>query len=86
VPAIPGTNPGFLYQQNTSRDALVTGLHFNILHNHAHRVQMSNIAQTVNVLQAMILTEGDKMILTPTYHIEAKEPRKASFCGSPFLQ
>ncbi|MEH7373537.1 alpha-N-arabinofuranosidase [Neobacillus drentensis] len=65
----PGTNPGFLYQQNTIRDALVAGLHFNIFHNHADRVQMTNIAQTVNVLQAMILTEGEQMILTPTYHV-----------------
>jgi alpha-L-arabinofuranosidase len=65
----PGTNPGFLYQQNTIRDALVAGLHFNIFHKHADRVQMANIAQTVNVLQAMILTEGEKMILTPTYHV-----------------
>ncbi|WP_077619388.1 alpha-N-arabinofuranosidase [Bacillus sinesaloumensis] len=64
-----GTNPGFLYQQNTLRDALVAGLHFNIFHKHAERVQMTNIAQTVNVLQAMILTEGEKMILTPTYHV-----------------
>ncbi len=64
----PGTNPGFLYQQNTIRDALVAGLHFNIFHHHADRVQMTNIAQTVNVLQAMILTEGERMILTPTYH------------------
>ncbi|WP_127486933.1 alpha-N-arabinofuranosidase [Paenibacillus ehimensis] len=65
----PGTNPGFLYQQNTIRDALVAGLHFNIFHRHADRVQMANIAQTVNVLQAMILTEGEQMILTPTYHV-----------------
>jgi alpha-L-arabinofuranosidase len=65
----PGTNPGFLYQQNTIRDALVAGLHFNIFHQHCDRVQMANIAQTVNVLQAMILTEGDKIILTPTYHV-----------------
>jgi alpha-N-arabinofuranosidase len=65
----PGTNPGFLYQQNTIRDALVAGVHFNIFHKHSDRVQMTNIAQTVNVLQAMILTEGDKMILTPTYHL-----------------
>lgn len=64
-----GTNPGFLYQQNTMRDALVAGLHFHIFHNHCDRVQMANIAQTVNVLQAMILTEGEKMILTPTYHV-----------------
>jgi len=64
-----GTNPGFLHQQNTLRDALVAGLNFNIFHNHNDRVQMANIAQTVNVLQAMILTEGDKMILTPTYHV-----------------
>jgi alpha-L-arabinofuranosidase len=65
----PGTNPGFLYQQNTIRDALVAGLHLNIFNNHADRVQMTNIAQTVNVLQSMVLTEGDKMILTPTYHV-----------------
>jgi alpha-N-arabinofuranosidase len=65
----PGTNPGFLYQQNTVRDAVVAGLSLNILNNHADRVHMANIAQTVNVLQAMILTEGAKMILTPTYHV-----------------
>ena len=64
-----GTNPGFLYQQNTLRDALVAGIHFNIFNNHAERVGMTNIAQTINVLQAVILTEGAKMILTPTYHI-----------------
>lgn len=65
----PGTNPGFLYQQNTIRDALVAAVHFHIFHKHCDRVQMTNIAQTVNVLQAMILTEGDNMILTPTYHV-----------------
>jgi alpha-N-arabinofuranosidase len=65
----PGTNPGFLYQQNTMRDALVAGLSFNVFHEHAERLHMANIAQTVNVLQAMILTEGSKMILTPTYHV-----------------
>lgn len=65
----PGTNPGFLYQQNTIRDAIVAALHFNIFHQHCDRVQMTNIAQTVNVLQAMILTEGEDMILTPTYHV-----------------
>ncbi|MBP1969283.1 alpha-N-arabinofuranosidase [Virgibacillus natechei] len=65
----PGTNPGFLYQQNTIRDALVAGISLNIFNDHSDRVQMANIAQTVNVLQAMILTEGSKMILTPTYHV-----------------
>ena len=65
----PGTNPGFLYQQNTIRDALVAGLSLNIFNNHADRVHMANIAQTVNVLQAMVLTEGAKMLLTPTYHV-----------------
>ncbi|MDR1128661.1 MAG: alpha-N-arabinofuranosidase [Treponema sp.] len=65
----PGTNPGFLYQQNSLRDALVAGLHFNIFNNYAERVYMTNIAQTVNVLQSVILTEGQKMILTPTYHV-----------------
>lgn len=67
--AEPGTNPGFLYQQNTIRDALVAGVSLNIFNNHCDRVQMANIAQTVNVLQAMILTDGVKMILTPTYHV-----------------
>ncbi len=65
----PGTNPGFLYQQNTLRDALITGINLNIFNNHCDRVQMANIAQMVNVLQAVILTEGDKMLLTPTYHV-----------------
>ena len=65
----PGTNPGFLYQQNTLRDALVAGISLNIFNNHCDRVRMANIAQTVNVLQAMILTEGEKMIVTPTYHV-----------------
>lgn len=64
----PGTNPGFLYQQNTMRDALVAGINFNIFHKHCDRVKMANIAQAVNVLQAVILTEGSKMLLTPTYH------------------
>jgi alpha-L-arabinofuranosidase len=66
----PGTNPGFLYQQNTLRDALVAGLHFDIFHRHAARLQMANIAQTINVLQAMILTDDQGgMVLTPTYHV-----------------
>lgn len=65
----PGTNPGFLYQQNTLRDALVAGINLNIFNNHCDRVQMANIAQTVNVLQSVILTEGEKMVLTPTYHV-----------------
>ncbi|HKL71964.1 MAG TPA: alpha-L-arabinofuranosidase C-terminal domain-containing protein, partial [Marinilabiliaceae bacterium] len=65
----PGTNPGFLFQQNSMRDALIAATTFDIFHTYADRVQMANIAQMVNVLQAMILTEGDKMILTPTYHV-----------------
>jgi len=65
----PGSNPGFLYQQNTLRDALVAAVSLNIFNQHADRVRMANIAQTVNVLQAMILTEGAQMILTPTYHV-----------------
>ena len=64
-----GTNPGFLYQQNTMRDALVAGINLNIFNKHCDRVRMANIAQTVNVLQSVILTEGKKMILTPTYHV-----------------
>ncbi len=65
----PGTNPGFLYQQNTMRDALVAALTLNIFNKHCDRVKMACIAQMVNVLQSVILTEGDKMLLTPTYHI-----------------
>lgn len=65
----PGTNPGFLYQQNTMRDALVAAINLNIFNKHSERVAMANIAQTVNVLQAVILTEGASMILTPTYHV-----------------
>ncbi len=65
----PGTNPGFLFQQNSLRDALVAGLTLNIFNHHCDRVKMANIAQTVNVLQAMVLTFGEHMILTPTYHV-----------------
>ncbi len=63
-----GTNPGFLYQQNTMRDALVAAMNLNIFNKHCDRVKMANIAQMVNVLQAMILTEGPKMVKTPTWH------------------
>jgi alpha-N-arabinofuranosidase len=65
----PGSTPGFLYQQNSLRDALVAALTLNIFHAHAERVRMANIAQMINVLQAMILTDKDRMILTPTYHV-----------------
>ncbi|MBR6221994.1 MAG: alpha-N-arabinofuranosidase [Lachnospiraceae bacterium] len=64
-----GTNPGFLFQQNTMRDAIVAAISLNIFNRHAKRVKMANIAQAVNVLQAIILTEGEKMIKTPTYHV-----------------
>jgi alpha-N-arabinofuranosidase len=65
----PGTNPGFLFQQNTMRDALVASLHFDMFHEHADRLVMANIAQTVNVLQAVLLTDGDALVRTPTYHV-----------------
>jgi len=65
----PGTPDYALYQQNTLRDALVAGLTLHVFHEHCDRVRMANIAQTVNVLQAMILTEGPQMLLTPTYHV-----------------
>uniref|UniRef100_UPI0037CB7786 alpha-L-arabinofuranosidase C-terminal domain-containing protein n=1 Tax=Paenibacillus roseopurpureus TaxID=2918901 RepID=UPI0037CB7786 len=65
----PGTNRGFLYQQNTMRDALVAGINLNIFHKHHERVRMANIAQVINVLQAVILTRGAQLILTPTYHV-----------------
>ena len=77
----PGTNPGFLYQQNTMRDAMVAAVSLDIFNRHCDRVFMANIAQTVNVLQAIILTDGGRMVLTPTYyvfdlyknHMDAKE-------------
>lgn len=65
----PGTNPGFLYQQNTMRDALVACISLNIFNKNCDRVKMANIAQLVNVLQSVILTEGAKMLLTPTYYV-----------------
>jgi len=64
----PGTNAGFLFQNNTLRDAVLAAVNFNIFHAHAERVTMTNIAQMVNVLQAMIITDKDKMLLTPTYY------------------
>ncbi|MDD6551590.1 MAG: alpha-L-arabinofuranosidase C-terminal domain-containing protein [Lachnospiraceae bacterium] len=67
--AEPGTNPGFLYQQNTVRDALIAGITLNIFNQHCDRVKMACIAQMINVLQAMILTDGDQMVKTPTYHV-----------------
>ena len=65
----PGNNPGFLYQQNTMRDAMIAGLTLNIFNNHADRVRGANLAQIVNVLQSVILTNEEKMLLTPTYHV-----------------
>ncbi|ERL63683.1 alpha-N-arabinofuranosidase [Schleiferilactobacillus shenzhenensis] len=65
----PGTNPGFLYQQNTIRDACVAALALHIFQHHVDRVHLANIAQMVNVLQAMILTDGDQMVKTPTYYV-----------------
>jgi alpha-N-arabinofuranosidase len=65
----PNSNPGFLYQQNTMRDAILAGATLNIFHKHADRVRMANLAQTVNVLQAVVLTNEEKMLLTPTYHV-----------------
>ena len=65
----PGSNPGFLYQQNTLRDALTAAINLNIFNNHCDRVRMANIAQTINVLQSLILTDGPKMVLTPTFYV-----------------
>lgn len=64
-----GTNPAFLFQQNTMRDAMIAGVTLNIFNNHCDRVRMANLAQTVNVLQAVILTKDETMVLTPTYHV-----------------
>lgn len=65
----PGTNPGFLYQQNTMRDAMVAGINLNLFNKHCSRIRMANIAQIANVLQSMVLTDGEKMILTPSYYV-----------------
>jgi len=66
---MPGSNPGFLVQQNSMRDAILAALNLNIFARHADRVRMANIAQMINVLQAMILTDKEKMAMTPTYHV-----------------
>jgi alpha-L-arabinofuranosidase len=66
---LPGSNPGFLVQQNSMRDAVLAALNLNIFARHADRVRMANIAQMINVLQAMILTDKEKMVLTPTYYV-----------------
>lgn len=66
---LPGSNPGFLVQQNSMRDAVLTALNLNIFARHSDRVRMTNIAQMINVLQAMILTDNEKMVLTPTYYV-----------------
>ena len=65
----PGSNPGFLVQQNSQRDAILAALNLNIFARHAERVRMANIAQMINVLQAMILTDKEKMVMTPTYYV-----------------
>ena len=66
---LPGSNPGFLVQQNSLRDAVLAALNLDIFARHADRVRMANIAQMINVLQAMIMTDKDKMVLTPTYYV-----------------
>src|SRR5436190_18931268 len=66
---LPGSNPGFLAQQNSLRDAVLAALNLNIFARHADRGRMANIAQMINVLQAMVLTDKEKMVLTPTYHV-----------------
>jgi alpha-L-arabinofuranosidase len=66
---LPGSNPGFLVQQNSLRDAILASLNLNIFARHADRVRMANIAQMINVLQAMIMTDKEKMVLTPSYHV-----------------
>ena len=80
----PGTNPAFLYQQNTMRDAIVAALNLNIFNKHSDRISMANIAQVVNVLQALVLTEGDQIVKTPTYDVFAmyKEHQGASLVQS----
>ena len=66
---LPGSRDGFLHQQNSIRDAIIASINLNMFTRHADRVRMTVIAQMVNVLQAMILTDGPRMVLTPTYHL-----------------
>ena len=84
-----GTNPGFLYQQNTMRDAIVAGMELNTFNRHSKRVVMANLAQAVNVLQAVILTEGDRMLKTPTYHVfdlyKEHQDADAVYCYNDFM-
>jgi alpha-N-arabinofuranosidase len=89
----PGSHPGFLYQQNTLRDAEVAALSLNIFQRHTDRVKGANIAQMINVLQAMILTDKDKMVLTPTYHVfdlyqafTGATPYPATVSGPDYVQ
>lgn len=79
-----GTNPGFLYQQNTMRDAMIAGITLNIFNRHSDRVRMANIAQMINVLQSVILTDGAEMVKTPTYHVFDlfKEHQDGTLLGS----
>jgi alpha-N-arabinofuranosidase len=65
----PGTNRDFLYQQNTLRDAVTAAIYLNVFNNYCYRVKMANIAQTINVLQAMVLTKDDQLIKTPTFYV-----------------
>jgi alpha-N-arabinofuranosidase len=83
----PGTNPGFLYQQNTMRDALVAGMNLNIFNKHSDRVKMACIAQMINVLQSVMLTDGEKMIKTPTYYVFKmyRHHQGATLLGSDLL-
>ncbi|MBQ6567151.1 MAG: alpha-N-arabinofuranosidase [Treponema sp.] len=82
----PGTNPGFLYQQNSVCDAVVAAVHLNIFNNHSDRVRVANLAQAVNVLQSPVLTEGDKIVLTPTWHVfhAFKAHQGATLLGTSF--
>jgi alpha-N-arabinofuranosidase len=66
---LPGSNPGFLVQQNSIRDAILATLNLNIFARHGDRVRIANIAQMINVLQSMIMTDKEKMVLTPTYYV-----------------
>jgi len=79
-----GTNPGFLYQQNAIRDAIVAGLTLNVFNKHSDRIRMANIAQTINVLQAVALTDGEDMLLTPTYYVFKmyKDHQNSTLLGS----
>ncbi len=58
-----------LSQQSTMRDALLTGITLDIFQRHADKVAIANVAQSINCIHSLMLAQGDKFTLTPTFHV-----------------